>query len=266
MKVVDQEWINGKYKVRRYIRDGGTSQLYEVEGQEEQIAILKVVKQPTTLFINQLNNEAKILANITHDNIPKLFDKVTINKHYNAIIMEKIDGESIADLVEEKGRKFSWEQTLYIARKLAKLIHVFHVNNPAIVIRDIKPSNILLTERNDVYLIDFGTSTFLHESNQATALGTIGFAAPEQFENGVVDLRSDLFSLGATIFYMLTGGENIYTSSGKDVLDGHLPKAFVKVINKLTETDVTSRYDSIEDVLNRLNKVRTSWWERKSFK
>lgn len=263
MKVVDQECINGKYKVGKYLCDGGTSQLYEVESSEGQIAILKVVKQPTTLFINQLNNEAKILANISHTNIPELYDKLTINRHYNAIIIQKIDGESIADLVEKKGRKFRWDETLHIASELAKLIHVFHTNNPAIVIRDIKPSNILLTKDNNVYLIDFGTSTFLSESNQATALGTIGFAAPEQFENGVVDLRSDLFSLGATIYFMVTGGQNIYTSSSTAVLDGHLPKAFIKVINKLTEADVTSRYDSIEEVFRRLNKVKVSWSERK---
>ncbi|WP_245837388.1 serine/threonine protein kinase [Virgibacillus phasianinus] len=263
MKVVDQEFVNGKYKVIRYLRDGGTSQLYEVKGPKGQTVILKVVKQPTTLFIDQLNNEAKILANINHPNIPKLYDKLTLNRHYHAIVIEKIDGESIADLVEKKDKKFSWEESLHISKELAKLIHIFHLNNPAIVIRDIKPSNILLTKQNDVYLIDFGTSMFLNDANQATALGTIGFAAPEQFENGVVDLRSDQFSLGATIFFMLTRGQNIYTSNRQNILDGHIPKAFVKVISKLTETDVTNRYDSIEKVLSKLGQVKVSWWERK---
>ncbi|WP_188453580.1 serine/threonine-protein kinase [Virgibacillus oceani] len=263
MKVKVKDCINGKYLVKKYLCEGGTSHLYEAEGPDKQTIILKVIKQPSTLFINQINNEARILASINHANIPTLFDVITINSNYKAIIMEMVAGTNLADLIESENRNFDWKRVLHIGNQIASLIQVLHNMNPAIVIRDIKPSNILLTNDNKIYLIDFGTSVYENKSNQTSALGTIGFAAPEQFENGVIDKRSDLFSLGATLFYLISGGQNVYTANNKDILQERLPKSFSKIIKKLTETDVRKRYDSIKEVKEALYNVRVSWRERK---
>ncbi|MBR7796389.1 protein kinase [Agaribacter marinus] len=262
MKVIKNHRINGKYRVKSFFREGGTSQLYEVVGPKKQIAVLKVVKQPTTLFTNQITNEAKILAAIDHTNVPTLFDIVTIQDHYKAIIMEKFNGTNLADFIEQRNRRFQWDEVLEIGKKIADIIQVFHRKHPSIVIRDIKPSNILLTKDNTIHLIDFGTSVFENESQRSSALGTIGFAAPEQFEKGVIDKRSDLFSLGATLFYLISDGENIYTITNKSILNERAPKSFVKVILKLTETDAEKRFNSIEHVIAALKKVKLSWRER----
>src|SRR5699024_6838949 len=114
---------------------------------------------------------------------------------------------------------------LNIANQLANIIHVFHHHASPIVIRDIKPSNVLLCEENQVYLIDFGASVPVQTVGQHKAIGTIGYAAPEQFEHGVADLRSDLFSLGATLFYIVSKGENVFTSDARKILASKLPKA-----------------------------------------
>lgn len=257
-----QQYINGKYKIINYLCEGGTSYIYEVKEEEYKPAILKVSKQPTTLLNTQIDNEAKILAAVNHEKIPKLFDKLTMDRHYHGIILEKMDGVRLSEIIEKERRPFDWREVLDVARQLADIIQAFHNNNPPIVIRDIKPSNILLSDQAQINLIDFGASAALNSLEQHKALGTIGYAAPEQFENGVIDLRSDLFSFGATLFYIVSGGKNIYTSNSANILSENLPKAFAHLISKLSETNVDERYDSIDLVINKLKKVRPTFMER----
>ncbi|MCM3739547.1 serine/threonine protein kinase [Oceanobacillus luteolus] len=256
-----KEWIDNKYQVVDFLSEGGTSFVYEIKTSSERRAVLKVVKQPTTLFNEQIDNEAKILAAVHHENVPELYDKVTIAKYHHGIIMKKMPGKSLSEIIEEDGRRFIWREVLEIAIQLANIIHAFHHHSSPIVIRDIKPSNILLCEENRVHLIDFGASVPVQAAGQHKAIGTIGYAAPEQFEHGVADLRSDLFSLGAVLFYIVSVGENIYTSDVEKIVASKLPKAFAKLIIKLTETNLDERYHSIDQVLSSLIKVRPTFME-----
>ncbi|PAV28977.1 hypothetical protein CIL05_13430 [Virgibacillus profundi] len=257
-----QEVINNKYKIIDYLTEGGTSLLYDVEVSSGKHAILKVAKNTSTLFNNQIDNEAKILAAVNHDRLPKLFDKLTVNRHYKAIVIEKIEAVSLSDLIENGNKVFSWQEILDIAKQIMNIIDVFHKNNPSIVIRDIKPSNILISNNNHAYLIDFGVSASIKEKEKISALGTIGYAAPEQFENGKVDLRSDFFSLGAVLFYMASNGENIYTSNQAAVLKEQTPKAFAEIIIKLSQTDPDKRYDNSDEIVHAFSKVKPNFKER----
>ncbi|MEK4298720.1 serine/threonine-protein kinase [Oceanobacillus sp. FSL W8-0428] len=255
------EMIQHKYEIIDYVAEGGTSLLYEVKLSHGEHALLKVVKSPDTLLNNQVDNEAAILASVNHDRIPKLYDKLTINQYYNAIVIEKLTATDLSDLME-KGKEFTWEEILGIAKQLADIIRVFHQNKPTIVIRDIKPSNILLAENQKVYLVDFGISATVEQAGQVNALGTIGYAAPEQFENGVVDLRSDLFSLGAVLFYLASNGGNIYASDHEIILRKRLPRAFANIVIKLTSTNPDKRFTNIEKVISAFAKVNRPCRER----
>lgn len=256
------EVINEKYKIVDYISEGGTSFLFEAKAPSGEHVILKIAKSPSTLFNNQIDNESKILAAVNHQSIPKLYDKFTVNKHYKAIVIEKFHAVNLSDLIKNENKKFTWQEILDFAIQTASIIQVFHKSNPSIVIRDLKPSNILLTNKNDVYLIDFGVSADISSAGKVQALGTIGYAAPEQFENGQVDLRSDFFSLGAVLFYIASNGENIYTSNHGSALNDYMPKAFADIISKLTETNPDKRYATIDEVINALSKVKPSIKER----
>ncbi|WP_130859233.1 serine/threonine protein kinase [Gracilibacillus phocaeensis] len=257
-----QELIQDKYEILEYLTSGGTSLLYHVKTPGGKQALLKVVKSPDTLFNQQIDNEAATLAAIDHPSIPKLFDKFTVHNHYKAIVIEKFAAKSLSDLMEEEGRTFTWQEISEIARQLAGIIHVFHDHDPALVIRDMKPSNILLGEDNTVYVVDFGITAPVDAVGQVRALGTIGYAAPEQFEDGVVDLRSDLFSLGAVLFYLTSNGENIYTSDHETILRERLPKHFAQMIMKLTNTNPDKRYPNIAKVMQATAKVNRSYTER----
>lgn len=250
------------YTILNQLCEGGTSHIYEVGYAKKQKAILKIVKQPTTIFANQLDNESQILASINHPNIPKLYDKLTINEQYKAIVIEKIEGMNIADALEIEKQYFTTEEIIHIAKQIAKLIQTLHASEPKIVFRDLKPSNLLMTKDHTIYLIDFGTAAFLSDVRPVQAMGTIGFAAPEQFENGMLDLRSDLFSFGATLFYIASKGQNIYTVNHKAVLRDYVPRTLYNFVMKLTETDIEKRYNSIEEAMQDLNKVKWSWKDR----
>ncbi|MBM7597881.1 serine/threonine-protein kinase [Virgibacillus halotolerans] len=250
------------YTILNHLCEGGTSHIYEVVDRRNQTAILKIVKQPTTTFKSQLDNESQLLAKINHPNIPKLYDKLIIEEQYKAIVIEKVEGMNIADVIEKEKKYFTTHEIVHIAKQIASLIQVLHSSVPKIVMRDLKPSNLLITKDQTIHLIDFGTATFLKEFRPVQAMGTIGFAAPEQFENGVLDLRSDLFSFGATLFYIATKGQNIYTVNHKKILKDFVPRSLYNIIMKLTETDIEKRFGSIEEVTHALNRINWSWKDR----
>lgn len=250
------------YTILNHMCDGGTSHIYDVVDDSNREAILKVLKQPTTIFANQLDNESQILAKINDPYIPKLYDKLTINAQYKAIVIEKIEGMNIADLVEIEKKCFTAQEIVHLAKQIGRLVQTLHASEPKIVFRDLKPSNLIMAKDHTIYLIDFGTAAFLEEVRPVQAMGTIGFAAPEQFENGVLDLRSDLFSFGATLFYIASKGQNIYTVNRKDLLRDSVPRSLYNFIMKLTETDIEKRYKSIEEAMHALNKVKWGWKDR----
>ncbi|MDY0395128.1 serine/threonine protein kinase [Virgibacillus halophilus] len=256
----EHDVINGKYIVTGFIAEGGTSLLYELKDQQGKKAVLKIVKEPTTLFKQQLENESKILASLEIANIPVLYDKFQYKDQYPAIVMEKVPGKTIAYLIEKDKQKFHWKQLLSVAKQMALMVKQLHDHQPAIIMRDIKPSNVLLTDDNRVSIVDFGAAA-TPETN-TMALGTIGFAAPEQFERGVCDGRSDLFSMGATLFYILSNGKNIFTTEHEAMVWERLPKSFAKIILKLTKTDKSERYQNIDQLIKELDKVKLSWKER----
>ena len=91
-----------------------------------------------------------------------------------------------------------------IARQLCDVLAYLHGLTPPIIYRDMKPSNVMLTEKGRVVLVDFGIARLFKAARKGTMIGTLGFAPPEQYQ-GVVDPRSDIYSLGATLHYVLTG-------------------------------------------------------------
>lgn len=260
----EHEVVNGKYTNIKFIAEGGTSYLYEVEGQQGKTFILKIVKEATTLYRQQLENESKILATLNQPGIPILYDKFRYKQQYPAIVIEKIPGKNIAELVEQDKRTFEWRDILLVAKRMANIIKLLHHYDPAIIVRDIKPSNVILTKDLSLYMVDFGAAVFLG-TNATSALGTIGFAAPEQFEKGVIDKRSDLFSIGATLFFMISNGGNLYTVDHEEIVKKRLPKSFANIILKLTKMEKESRYQTIDELIYALEKVKLSWKERLFF-
>ncbi len=147
--------------------------------------------------------EADTLAQLRHPSIPAITDRFDqANRHY--LVMEYVEGRNLEEEMAALGHPLDEGVVIDIARQLCEVLSYLHSFTPPIVYRDMKPSNVMLTPRGKVMLIDFGIARLFKVASKGTMIGTLGFAPPEQYQ-GQVDPRSDIYSLGATLHYVLTG-------------------------------------------------------------
>jgi len=161
-------------------------------------------------FANALaafKREALILARLSHPNLPRIYDY--FEERGNAyLVMDFIDGETLHDLRHRSpGQMLGIEEVLLIAEQLCSALAYLHAMHPPIIFRDIKPSNIMITSKEQhLYLIDFGIARFFkpRQPKDTRSLGTAGYAAPEQYLTQT-SISSDIYSLGVTLHELLTG-------------------------------------------------------------
>ena len=202
--------LNSRYSVFHVLGFGGYSAVYLAFDQRlsnRKVAVKELLHVDPAV-VQQFENEARILATLSHPVLPKAFDwfkQFGTDRYY--LVMEFIDGVSVWDLVRQKGAMTPIAATRVI-EPVVDAVSYLHRQNPPIIHRDIKPSNILLTRDRKVYLVDFGIAK-VGGAGQKTATGaqgvTPGFSPPEQYlGSGETDVRSDIYSLGATLYFMLT--------------------------------------------------------------
>lgn len=156
-------------------------------------------------MVAQFEQEARLLQQLNHPNLPYVTDKFSLgDRHY--LVMEFINGRTLHEMLAETQRPFSEESVVPWANQLCDVLGYLHSQNPKIIFRDLKPDNIMITVDNQVKLIDFGIVRFFKpgKKKDTVAMGTKGYAAPEQFGSGQTEERSDIYSLGATLFHLLT--------------------------------------------------------------
>jgi hypothetical protein len=156
-------------------------------------------------YVKRFVREAKIAARLNHSNIMQVLDTGHVDKHYY-IVMEYIEGVSVAHLLKERGR-IEEKEALRIAIKVTEALAA--AQQQGLVHRDIKPENIMITESNEVKLCDMGlaksTSGDAGLTQEGSFVGTPYYIAPEQAKGGTVDIRCDIYALGMTLYHMLSG-------------------------------------------------------------
>lgn len=202
--------LNNRYIVMHVLGFGGFGAVYLALDQRlnnRKVAV-KELLQTEPSIVQQFETEAKILATLSHPALPKAYDwfkQFGSDRYY--LVMEFIDGVNLWNLVRQEGIMKPLI-AMQIFDPVLDAVAYLHNQNPPIIHRDIKPSNILLTGDRKVYLVDFGIAK-VGGSGQKTATGaqgvTPGFSPPEQYlGSGETDVRSDIYSLGATLYFMLT--------------------------------------------------------------
>ena len=189
--------VDGKYKILNKVGQGGMSVVYLAmnEKANKQWAIKEVRKDGVLDFesVKQgLVAETDILKKLDHPNLPSIIDVIDTEDSF-IIIMDYIQGNSLNKALEEYGAQ-PQEMVIKWAMQLCDVLGYLHSRNPAIIYRDMKPANIMLKPDGNITLIDFGTAREYKEKNLAdtTCLGTVGYAAPEQFGGmGQTDARTD---------------------------------------------------------------------------
>ena len=203
--------LAGRYRVTRFLAGGGMGLVYIAQDQRlagRRCAIKEIFDRFTNpeeraRAIEYFHREADTLSQLKHPAIPAIIDRFGEgNCHY--LVMDFIEGTNLEDELASKGGSLPESQVIEVARELCDVLSYLHSFHPPIIYRDMKPGNVILTLEGRVSLIDFGIARIFTPQGKATLIGTPGFAPPEQY-TGSVDERSDLYSLAATLHYLLTG-------------------------------------------------------------
>src|SRR5579875_2492536 len=202
--------LQNRYLIERLIGGGGMGVVYLAHDQRlanRPCALKEMVDhfidpQQRREASEYFAREADTLAQLRHPAIPAITDRFDhANRHY--LVMEYVEGRNLEEELAVAGRPLAESLVVDIARQLCEVLAYLHGFVPPIVYRDMKPSNVMLTPKGRVMLIDFGIARLFKPASKGTMIGTLGFAPPEQYQ-GRVDPRSDIYSLGATLHYVLT--------------------------------------------------------------
>lgn len=255
--------LDEKYEILRRIGEGGMSTVYLARNNRMnmQLAVKEIKNdgsKSTEILLKGLEREANILKDVDHPVIPRIIDIV---KHGSTIcvVMDFVEGENLADKLKEVG-SFSQDQVIEWGLELASALDYLHSMNPPIIYRDMKPSNVMLKPDGGVKLIDFGTAKTYDIENNAdtTALGTRGYAAPEQFGDaqgrGIykTDARTDIYNLGATLYHIVTGKnpqEPPYEMVPIRQVNPMLSTGLEQIILKCTKANPNERYQSCSELI-----------------
>src|ERR1700738_2583393 len=203
--------LQNRYEIERLLGGGGMGVVYLAHDQRLANRAC-AVKEMVDHFIDQQQRieandyfarEADTLAQLKHAAIPAITDRFDDqNRHY--LVMEYVEGRNLEEeLAARGGTPLPEGLIIDVARQLCDVLAYLHNMTPPIVYRDMKPSNVMLTSKGRVVLVDFGIARLFKAARKGTMIGTLGFAPPEQYK-GEIDPRSDIYSLAATMHYMLT--------------------------------------------------------------
>jgi serine/threonine protein kinase/Tol biopolymer transport system component len=158
-------------------------------------------------YARQFRLEAVILANLRHSNLPRVTDHFVISDQGQYLIMDYIEGEDLRQRMERAG-SISEEEAILVGAAMCDALQYLHTRKPAVIHRDVKPGNVRITSDGHIYLVDFGLAKLV-KGSQATTTGaramTPGYSPPEQYGTARTDPRTDVYSLGATLYAALTG-------------------------------------------------------------
>ncbi|MCS6844878.1 MAG: serine/threonine protein kinase [Caldilineales bacterium] len=215
--------MRGRYKILELIGQGGMGAVYKAEdlrlagrlcAVKEILPDLGGLPEQMEQMQQQFYREASVLARLDHPNLPKVSDYFTENGR-ELLVMDYVPGRDLKELVDEARRQerfLSERDVLDWAVQLCDALSYLHSQSPPVLHRDIKPSNIKLTPRGTIKLVDFGLVKVLAPDDSRTITvvqgrGTVQYTPLEQYggDTGHTDVRSDIYSLGATLYHLLTG-------------------------------------------------------------
>ncbi len=213
----EQTLLISRYQLVSRIGQGGMGAVYKASDtrlDDRLVAIKEMSKAglPATRLEEAeaaFEREARLLGRLLHPNLPRIYDHFTENDR-SYLVMDFIDGETLEEYLEHRGRgPLPVEQVLNWAEQLCDVLSYLHNHQPPIVFRDLKPANVMISESGHIFLIDFGIARIFKpgQSHDTVALGSPGYAAPEQYGKAQSTPRSDLYSLGALIHCLLTGDD-----------------------------------------------------------
>ncbi len=261
--------IGDRYEILEKIGTGGMSDVYKAkDGKLNRFVAVKVLKQEfseNANFVSKFRTEAQAAAGMMHPNIVNVYDVGEEDGIYY-IVMELVEGITLKKYIEKKAR-LSIKETISIAIQVSMGIEAAHNNH--IIHRDIKPQNIMISKEGKVKVTDFGIAKAV-SSNTITSnvMGSVHYTSPEQARGGFSDEKSDIYSLGITMFEMLTGrvpfnGETTVAIAIKHIQEpmpspreyvAEIPISVEQIVFKCTQKSPDRRYQNMAELIDDLKK------------
>jgi len=255
--------LNGQYCIVRLVGGGGMAWVYQVEELPAGSGILWALKElrPQTedkaeraTARRLFEQEAKLLRSLDHVNIPKIAGFFEENGRA-CLVMEFIWGESLEKRLEATNAPLLETDVLKWAIQLCDALQYLHNLQPPVIFRDMKPSNVMVTHTGLVKLIDFGIARTYKagKKRDTVAMGSENYAAPEQWGKGQTDARSDVYSLGATMYHLLANMAPTPAFLPSEPLplgnyNGAITKKTIDLVDKAMDRDPKNRFQSIREM------------------
>jgi serine/threonine protein kinase len=251
--------LERRYRILARIGEGGYGMVYKARDRRKLLSKLVAIKVITLAALSPseqieatdtFNREITLLSVLSHRNLPRIFDQFTDPEHWY-IVMEYIDGLTLEEfLTHYPSGRMPLGLTTTIALILCDVLCYIHQRRPAIIFRDVKPGNIMLTRWGRLYLIDFGIARRYQvgQAHDTGPLGSPGYAAPEQYGRMQTTAQADIYGLGATLQTLLTGKEPLEIRLQGIPSDVRLPSKLKALLNSMMESDRKRRPASIEEV------------------
>ena len=251
--------LNNRYRIISILGQGGMGAVYCAR--DEHLDILVAVKENLFLsdeYARQFQHEANILASLRHPYLPRVGDYFSAEGEGQYLIMDYVEGEDLRERIERVGT-LSERETLLIGVSVCEALSYMHTRKPPVIHRDIKPGNIKITPSGEAVLVDFGLAKVMRGSQHTTTGAramTPGYSPPEQYGTARTDSRSDIYSLGATLYAALTGvipEDSLSRATGKAVLTpprklkDSVSRAAETVLSKALEIEPDDRYQTAEE-------------------
>ena len=261
--------LGDRYEILEKIGTGGMSDVYKAKCHKlNRFVAVKVLKQEfseNANFVSKFTTEAQAAAGMMHPNIVNVYD-VGEESGIHYIVMELVEGITLKKYIEKKAR-LSVKEAVSIAIQVSMGIEAAHNNH--IIHRDIKPQNIMISKDGKVKVTDFGIAKAV-TSNTITSnvMGSVHYTSPEQARGGYSDEKSDIYSLGITMFEMLTGrvpfnGETTVAIAIKHIQEpmpspreyiSEIPISVEQIVLKCTQKSPNRRYQSMGELIEDLKK------------
>lgn len=263
--------LEGRYQLERRIGQGGMGAVYKATDSRfsnRSVAIKEMSRAgltPTSVQEAEeaFEREACILADLQHPNLPRIYDYFTENER-SYLVMDFIEGETLETYLERAhGKPLPLDQVLNWGEQLCAVLNYLHTHEPPIIFRDLKPSNVMISEKGEqsyVYLIDFGIARIFKpgQSHDTVALGSPGYAAPEQYGKAQSTPRSDIYSLGALLHSLLTGvdpSEQPFFFRPASELNPAVPRELEQLLQRMLNMNSDQRPASAQEVAQVLRHV-----------
>ncbi len=255
--------LGGRYEIEELISTGGMGFVYRAHDRlsGKLVAIKEMIDRFTTReerkeAIERFNREADMLCKLSHSSIPQFIEYFVENKRYY-LVMNHIQGQDLASTMKSISSQSSGPHSLLPIQNVVRwsvniceVLDYLHSQDPPVIYRDLKPSNLIVKTDGNLMLIDFGIARLFTPKVKATMVGTQGYAPPEQYR-GESEPRSDLYSLGATMHHLLTGKDPQYEApfhfEAIRKLNPKVPVSLEKIVDRALRLIPADRFQTAKE-------------------